>query len=515
MRSILERFVAMNGYHQISPSDLNLQHLTHPSYSSIRSITDTLDYFGVECLAAEVPKNSLDKLPNCILIFFNETYPDSYGLLSRRRGGYRVQIEGASDLVLSNVELCKIWSGKILAIEPSNERVRLSINGRWSLFLISGLLIGALVAFDSSFYSLTHSVLCISGIYFSYLIVNQEFGVFNRVGAAVCGSTGDHMSCSQVVKSTSGILFSDFSMSDLCVVYFVGSILISLFLGLNTSFQLAIEYAGVPVILYSFYQQGIVLKQWCILCVVVSVVFLLQFIVCLISQSNFVLPEWNYLARAILLFSTLFMGWRIIKKQLLNGLRLEEAKRDLLKFKRAPDLFRSMLSRRRVDSMEALNRNVLVFGSQDSSLSIDVITNPFCGYCVESFSVYDRLLKSGYAKVKLKVLFNVSVENINHQPTQIALRILELYRDKGEQYTWQALSEWFANRNIDRWFERYGLCNGIHQDILQLQEYKTWCQNNRLMYTPITILNGGIYPQEYHISDLPILVESLANETGV
>lgn len=45
---------------------------THPDYPSIKSISDTFDYFGIENLIAKVPKEILHKLPKFFIALFNK-----------------------------------------------------------------------------------------------------------------------------------------------------------------------------------------------------------------------------------------------------------------------------------------------------------------------------------------------------------------------------------------------------------------------------------------------------------
>ena len=63
---ILQSYLKKEGY-SINLDDFKLQLLSNPSYPSVKSITDTLDYFGVENIAANVPKDALNQLPNFFL----------------------------------------------------------------------------------------------------------------------------------------------------------------------------------------------------------------------------------------------------------------------------------------------------------------------------------------------------------------------------------------------------------------------------------------------------------------
>lgn len=67
---ILQNYLKKENYN-IDRNDFKLQLLSNQSYPSVKSITDTLDYFNIENIAINVPKDALDQLPDFFLAILN------------------------------------------------------------------------------------------------------------------------------------------------------------------------------------------------------------------------------------------------------------------------------------------------------------------------------------------------------------------------------------------------------------------------------------------------------------
>jgi len=64
--TILSNYLKREQY-RVNEKNLKLQLLSNPDYPSVKSITDSLDYFNIDNLAANVPKDALEQLPNFFL----------------------------------------------------------------------------------------------------------------------------------------------------------------------------------------------------------------------------------------------------------------------------------------------------------------------------------------------------------------------------------------------------------------------------------------------------------------
>src|ERR1044071_5951166 len=146
MDTLLNRFVASKGYN-IDQKDLKLQHLSHPDHVSIRSITDTLDYFGINNVAVKVPLEALPQLPKDFLAFI-ETPEVSYCWVHNNGSRVKLSFDNKKMKTLSSAEFGKVWSGNIIAIDEPEKRATGTANRNLLLLSSVCILILALAGYS-------------------------------------------------------------------------------------------------------------------------------------------------------------------------------------------------------------------------------------------------------------------------------------------------------------------------------------------------------------------------------
>ena len=56
----------------VTLNDVHLQLLSHTDYPSLKAVTDTLDYYEIDNVAANVPKDALSQLPKVFLALLED-----------------------------------------------------------------------------------------------------------------------------------------------------------------------------------------------------------------------------------------------------------------------------------------------------------------------------------------------------------------------------------------------------------------------------------------------------------
>lgn len=64
--NLANKYLKLSNYN-IDSKTFQFQLETHPEYPNLKSISDTFDYFDVENIVAQVPKDILNKLPQTFL----------------------------------------------------------------------------------------------------------------------------------------------------------------------------------------------------------------------------------------------------------------------------------------------------------------------------------------------------------------------------------------------------------------------------------------------------------------
>jgi len=505
--SILQNYLKKEGY-SIANENFKLQLTSNPSYPSVKSVTDTLDYFNISNIAANVPKDALDQLPDFFLAILNEGIESSMAQVEQKSNVIKLFNNDGSKETVSVEEFKKSWNGTLIAIEKNT----LASNGSLSWFSSPITLLVLLTIFglgrsilNFNFLTVVFSSLTCIGVWLSYFIIQEDLGVYNDTTSKICNSAKQNASCSDVISSKTSKLFSRFALSDISAVYFVGSIVLLAIYGFQASFFVTLSILSVPVLIYSIYAQAVQIKKWCPLCIGVAVTIVGQGIVASILLTGFSFAL-EYFTAAGIIYMTIYLLWFNAKKMVSNSISLRQVKIDFLKFRRNEELFETLLKKKSIQPVQ-VPETVISFGNPNAMLIINAITNPLCGFCTKSFKTYEKLLKTHGDGFKLNLIFNVPADSLEQQSSQIAQQLINLYSNDLEQ-AYLALQDWFNNREVSEWQTTYGTPN-LSCDLTSLQEQLNWCNVNDINYTPATLINTSFFPKEYDIEDLPLFMDFL------
>lgn len=175
--------------------------------------------------------------------------------------------------------------------------------------------------------------------------------------------------------------------------------------------------------------------------------------------------------------------------------------------KRNQSLFNTLLQQNPIPHPDSLNAlSCIQLGAKEPVVTLTAILSPLCGFCVEAFEVYDKVLQLHGNKVRVNMMFNVPYQKKDNQGVQVATRVLEMNSSEGNAVALDSLRQWFTNRDIEKWQNTFGFSGFDSRVEQQLKDYSEWCALNEVQYTPCSILDGYIFPKEYKITDLPLLV---------
>jgi hypothetical protein len=115
--------------------------------------------------------------------------------------------------------------------------------------------------------------------------------------------------------------------------------------------------------------------------------------------------------------------------------------------------------------------------------------------------------------VKISTIFNIhpKIENFK----KIAMSLIEIQLSQGEVFYYQAMDEWYNNKDIEKWLEKFEI-NSENLKIEQmLKNQHEWCIYNDFNFTPCVFINGYEYPKSYEISDLPYFIDEIINDKNL
>jgi uncharacterized membrane protein len=518
MDELVFRFLIQSHITSFTKEDIYLQLLSHTDYPSLKAITDTLDYFDIESLAANVPKDALSQLPKSFLALVEKQGSTALVLATQSKKRVHVRTLENKKETLSLDDFSAQWTGTIIVIEEEKKASIVWNSSNLASMMMIGVLLLLVLTTIISGNEITYALymlLTAVGVAISYLITKESMGLKDNISATVCNALSSKAdSCNAVITSKAGEIGKGFGLGDASMVYFVSLFFITTFLGVQTSVLFAVSIGTLFIVGYSVYLQGIQLKQWCGLCLLISVVLISQFgiVFILFSGWDFSL---SYTLKILSLSMIIAVLWWQVKPLIVKNKELLKTKKDYLSFKRNDTFFITALQNGTIKNLHNLPREAQVhFGDPNAPVQITAYTNPLCGYCVAAFEMYDRLLTQLPNDVSVQFVFNTP-KDAENPSTQIAKQIIEIYH-KTPENAFESIKKWFSYRDVKDWQEAYGYGNSmLLMDDRILQMHRDIAHQNDIQYTPETLIGNQKFPRAYYeYEDLLFFVDALKAQSS-
>lgn len=500
MIKLVKRLLEIHGYNHLKDEFEDL-FLSHPNYPSLFAITDSLDLLSVENIAANVAKEQLLDLPESFLAFFEEKLV----LVHKTDTAIKIDDQNGINQTVALDIFASGWNGIIVAIEPNENIIkkekRYNLQAlKYSLSLLF-LFIGSL--FFNKYTPLNIVFLAISsfGLIISVFIVQEKFGIKNEMVSKFC-NIATNVSCDSVIKSEKNKFLKSANFSEWPLFFFSTSVLsILLQPSLSSLFIGFLSVLSFPVLLFSIWIQKFQIKKWCVLCLAISFLVLAQGLLFLFLKEF----SFSYKSSTILMFffllMTIYLIWTFIKPFVQDAIAAKTELKQIKKFKRNYSVLKFLL--RDIPFLDGFeNLKGLDFGNKNASLHLSIIISPSCGHCHKAFKESLDLVSRFPERVFLRVLFNINPENTSNIYKVIVDQLLIINKTKSSQVL-EAISDWhIKNLDIKQWTEKWGIIPATSAITEEIQQQYDWCQKNEFNYTPVKIINGKQFPEEYELSDL-------------
>lgn len=485
---------------EVSLHWLRLRLESHPDYPSLIAVQDTLEEIGIESYVCQGTKEELKQENKPFLAHLN-IY-----------GGKVEFCKNFADAEEKIKDFDKQWSGHAMFISPAvgygnSEHDKLYKKEKQNrLFVWIGIMlcVTAIIgvsALDGALQFLLLSANSISGLYFSWLIVQKELGIHNSVSDKIC-SMSQHSRCEAVLLSKGSRLFKRLSWGDVGLTYFSSSLVFLTILHLThlpISSYFLISIAGLLFPVYSLYYQWKVVKQWCMLCNAVLAVLIINAGISLTGWNNF---AWNITivyATGILVFLLVFsfVVWWQIKSVYQKNLALLPAEIKEAKLKRNPQLFNALLQNEELkEDNLPLPNEAIHFGSPAAPYRLVIACNPYCGPCAKAHQSIEDLYVKYPGKLSVAVRFALTNNDDKDSKVLAAKQIIKAARQK----PFEAIRDWYQLFDVEK-FKQLHQPNG--EDVSdEIMNHINWAKTVKINSTPTFFINGRILPGVYNWSEL-------------
>ena len=499
---------------------------SHPNFPSLLSIADALKQWNIESLALRLPPDQLKELPMPFLAHHMSTFVVVEDLKPDRIT-YIDENLNRNEVIPH--DFYKHWDGAVLAVESNansgeknftaNLRKEWWSNMRIPFIATALLLIGVLqlirfyfvpgVSLADRIYFTGTWVCMAAGVVVTSLLLWFEYDENNPGLKKIC-SIGTKTNCNAILSSSASKAFKNISWSEIGFVYFTGSFLYLSFGTYNSYFfypVVVLNVLAAPYILYSIYYQGLIAKQWCVLCLMVQGLLFAGFLIALLTQqlrAN-IFTDWRYIdfSAVLLAFFIPMAIWIISKPYIYKAKEAQQMRYDLVKFKNNAEIFNGLLKQQTIMNSDPGNIGIII-GNPEAQNTLVKVCNPYCGPCASAHPKIEQLVKEN-TNWKAQIIF------INHSEsdpgTQAAKHLLGIAATSDATTKNHALDDWYGakEKKYDVFAQKYPINGALEQQSEKLEQMHAWCESEKIEHTPTIYVNGYRLPEQYEINDLHFL----------
>lgn len=494
---------------QVNVSETTLQREIeeHPDYPSLLSVSDILKSFGVENLAIRISEDKLTEIPlpfiaqiqgeesafkfftiikeinNKQLHYFD---PEKHQWAFIDKEDFLLRFSGVILLVSRTEKGGELdYTEKVKAERHRIEQLAFSLCLPLLIFfagLITFYQFGTVASLPVIF-----SLFTLSGCVFSALLLWYEVDQYNPALNQICNS-GTKVDCGAVLDSKASKI-AGISWSSIGFTYFMGLLLLSLFLGLTNPLELItvswLNVLALPYVVFSIYYQWRVVKQWCVMCLGVQLLLCLQFITAFVGGWHSIIPLGGVINSSLLLqvitaFVVPFVASSIALHALQNLRESRQTNIKLQKLKHNPEIFEAILSKQKILTESPADLGIIL-GKADARYKIIKVCNPYCPPCAKAHKPIEALLHNN-SDVQVQILFNAT-NDPNDNRTPPIKHFLAIAEKKDYQH--------FA--------KKYPMNGELNRQSAKIDAMKDWCDRANVEVTPTFFISFPSYETNNHI----------------
>ncbi|MEZ0005897.1 putative membrane protein/thiol-disulfide isomerase/thioredoxin [Flavobacterium sp. 28YEA47A] len=510
MISVLKKYLEHNRHGALIEEFKDI-YLSHPNYPSLFSVTDTLDVLRIENMAANVPKNQLENLPEHFIAAIQHKDGEIFVFANKSHDTIVYDTENDKKHTLTIEEFRELWNGLILAVEKNEKTTDIKKSGIKST-VIFGLLTAILLisnfAYEFDIYEFFFRTISFIGLLIGIFILLEKNESGNELVSKIC-SFNPKTSCDSVIKSKDSRITKWLDFTDLPILFFSINFIAGSLTNLSFGIIGLLSLVSLPICLYSIYLQKTKLKKWCMLCLIISSLVLAQSLLYIFNIGSLgitLMAIVHYLIIAMICSAI----WFPLKKIMSERKDLADKNKELYRFKRDFNLF-EFLSSEVQEPLQLASLKPIHFGNPEASLTLRLFLSPSCGHCHMAYQKAKDFIEKYPEKIRLAIYFNLNIENLENPYVPIAKNLQQIHLSKGNIR--QAIDDWhIRNLSIEEWLKKW------KQEIIgqeaeaELNKQYEWCIKNEFNYTPVKIIDNKLLPKEYELEEIKYFLSELEDQ---
>lgn len=527
--TVLQKLLAQLNI-KVTLTTLEADLISHPYYPNLVSITDVLTGYGVQNLTF---KTTLSKLNNVPLPFLAVTK-------SERQTGEVLAVVLAVDdnnikyfdpetrkvVFATKEKFAGLWpSGLVVmmdaeqGLDEKNYNSKRIVEKRSTIvtflyylaipvFTVLAIILSFINNGLHAFWPALFLLITLAGSMFGSLLLLHEVGAGAPLLQQICSSS-KKINCDAVLQSKAASI-AGVSWGIIGFTYFTGGVLSLVFTGLGDDKVLCLlawlNVLAIPYVLFSVYYQWRVVKQWCVLCLGVQAILIMQLGVSLAAGLLTLAPVSALFTAGNITHTALFFLLTFIT---INALlpKLKAAKDSKLKtaelrrMKHNPEIFKALLLQQKKMPAPADNLGI-VLGNPLAPNKIVKVCNPYCGPCAKAHELLEQLIHNN-PTVQLQIIFTATNHEHDYKTPPVR-HLLAIAADNEETLVKGALNDWYLakEKNYNVFADKYPMTEQLLQQDVKIEAMQSWCEQTQIDYTPTIFINGQQLPEMYTVEDL-------------
>ncbi|RFM34941.1 vitamin K epoxide reductase family protein [Chitinophaga silvisoli] len=510
---------------QVPVTDRTLKHSleVHPDYPSLLAISDVLNDYSINNISVKVNAGQIPQLPVPLIAQIKAPEGEQFAVIETATADaveFMHPVKHKREKVAID-DFSKVFTGVVMLAETSESsgeqgysqlRQREKIASLLQWLAVSAVpaitFLACILTFiqvgTAAIFPIIYTVLALIGTVVSALLIYHDVDRTNPFLQQIC-TGGKKTNCDAVIHSNASGIFG-ISWSVIGMTYFAGGLITLL---CHSVYHLPVltilswfSIAAFPYVAFSLYYQGVVVKQWCVLCLAVQAVLATQFITVILGRLY--TPVSFGMADVISVLAAFLVSFLILQL-LLPAMKGAKANRGnsirLQRLKNNAQIFEALLGKQKQITETTAGLGITL-GNPDAPYKITKVCSPYCGPCAQAHPELERLLHNN-PDLQLQIIFTASGHEKDPNNLPVA-QLLAIAENNNETATRQALDDWYlpAMKNFETFAAAHPVNGAVNTQGEKIAAMHEWCKKMEISFTPTLFVNGYQLPEMYSVADL-------------
>lgn len=406
-------------------------------------------------------------------------------------------------------EFCELWTGVVLLVEKNSDSIepsysKNSFQERFRNVLQLILLFAVFCVFaigvqfnTSGRYSLM--ILNIIGIVISFFLLQKQLKINGRYSDKIC-SLFKQTDCNSILENKVAKPFGIFSLSEIGFGFFTSNLILVVFFPQLFTWYSLLSLLSLPFTIWSIWYQGVKIKQWCALCLIVQLLIWLN-VAAIFIPEGLHLQNINFsgFLAFVCLYLIPFLVVSLLMSKFSTHAKTEDIIQEMNSLKITSGVLESLLvSQTYFESNETDSR--IFFGKMNTPIVLTILSNPHCAPCGHMHKKIEDLLKVNPKYISVQYIFTSFNKEL-----EISNKFLIAAYLYSKDDTDRALifDHWFeyGYKNKESFFKKYSMDLESEEVEKEFLAHKSWKIRTQLDATPTILVNGHKLPPNYKIED--------------